>query len=138
MNPIDIKEFSSFESWNFFKDNISEFHLVDVRTEEEWKNTGVPDLSSIGKKVDFITFSLFDQDVFIKELNKQVTNKNAAVFFICAAGGRSAKTAELAAKNGYTNVYNINDGFVGNMFNEDYQPLNVNGWKNVNLPWRAL
>ncbi len=138
MAPISIRAVSSFECWSFLKNNISDSILIDVRTEDEWKNYGVPDLSYIGKQLELVTLSISNQEEFIEELSKKLVNKDANIFFICASGGRSAKAAELATNHGYINVFNVSDGFLGNRLAEDYKLLNVNGWKNINLPWRVL
>ena len=44
----------------------------------------------------------------------------------------------MAIKNGYNNVYNINDGLLGNMLDNNSQNLKLNGWLNSNLPRIAL
>ena len=50
-----------------------------------------------------------------------------------SADERSARAADVLAKAGFTQVYNVVEGFEG-----DYGKTgrrDVNGWKNAGLPW---
>ena len=60
-------------------------------------------------------------------------NKNDRVILVCRSGERSARAADVLAKAGFTQVYNVVEGFEG-----DYGKTgrrDVNGWKNAGLPW---
>ena len=61
--------------------------------------------------------------------------KDAPVFIICRSGSRSAGAANILAKAGYTNVWNIVEGFEGDM-DKATGSRSVNGWRNAGLPWR--
>ena len=56
------------------------------------------------------------------------------VFVMCRSGGRSADAAKLLIEAGYTNVWNLVEGFEGDMDKEKGQRVK-NGWKNAGLPW---
>ena len=109
---------------------VENSYLVDVRTDEEWKNVGVPDLSNIDKKVIFLSWRLApSMDLnkeFIPTLTGLITNKNSMLYFLCRSGSRSAKAAEAALNAKYKLSYNIMYGFEGELM----------GWKALNLPWR--
>ena len=60
--------------------------------------------------------------------------KNTPVFVICRSGGRSAVAARMLAEAGYTNVWNLVEGFEGDK--DDSGARAVNGWRNAGLPWK--
>lgn len=133
-----VNSVSSLKSWEILKDDSKAF-LVDVRTPEEWKEIGVSDLSSINKNVKLITLFFYNPFVhknenFINELEDNFPDKEVKLFFICKAGGRSLKALLEAQENGYKNCYNIEDGFEGNMANNNLLSREFNGWINSKLP----
>lgn len=56
------------------------------------------------------------------------------VFVICRSGGRSAAAAEKLAKAGFANVWNLTEGFEGDL-NKETGERTLNGWRNAGLPW---
>jgi len=54
---------------------------------------------------------------------------------MCRSGYRSADAANLLAKAGYKNVFNLVDGFEGDKAESGKGQRVVNGWKNSDLPW---
>ncbi len=138
-NQLDIGEMSSSHFWQLLLKDKPVFHLIDVRSPQEWEETGISDLSSINNNVILISWMLFTPSVhqngdFLSDLEKHVPNKEDHLFFICKSGGRSLKAAEAAIRYGYKNVNNINDGFCGNIHDENFENKNINGWMNSNLP----
>ena len=61
-------------------------------------------------------------------------SKSDPVFVICRSGGRSAAGARRLVEAGYTNVWNLVEGFEGDM-NRDTGQREQNGWRNSGLPW---
>lgn len=61
-------------------------------------------------------------------------SKSDPVFLICRSGGRSAVGARMLIEAGYTNVWNLVEGFEGDM-NRDTGQRDRNGWRNAGLPW---
>ena len=55
------------------------------------------------------------------------------IFVICRSGGRSAVAASMLIDAGYTNVWNLVEGFEGDK--NDAGARAVNGWRNAGLPW---
>jgi rhodanese-related sulfurtransferase len=96
--------------------------IIDVRTQKEWDDVGVPNL----KNIIFVTYKIDEELDFIKIINDKIKDKDANIFLICRSGVRSLKASNLLEKNGYTYCYNIEDGFEGS-----YQGL---GWIKNNLP----
>ncbi|MEK6734589.1 MAG: rhodanese-like domain-containing protein [Pseudomonadota bacterium] len=137
----DIGNIPSHQCWEALKE--ANTALIDVRCEEEWKQDGLPDLSSMDKEAKQITWIHFSPFVhsnnnFIAQLENEIEDKNTKVFFICKSGGRSMQAANAALEAGYLNCFNISDGFLGNMFDQNLENLNQNGWVHNNLPWRKL
>ncbi len=65
------------------------------------------------------------------------TEKGDPILLICRSGDRSALGADFLAKQGYTNVWSVVDGFEGDMAKDGPNKgrRTVNGWKNDGLPW---
>ena len=55
------------------------------------------------------------------------------VFLICRSGNRSAEAADALAAAGYTNVWNLVEGFEGDRDTSGKRTLD--GWRNAGLPW---
>jgi rhodanese-related sulfurtransferase len=53
---------------------------------------------------------------------------------MCRTGGRSHNAAAVAASLGYTQAYNMLEGFEGEA-NGLNQRTMLNGWKHAGLPW---
>jgi rhodanese-related sulfurtransferase len=106
--------------------------LVDVRTAEERVFVGhVPD----SLHVPWATgTSLTRNPRFARELEAK-TGKEAVVLLLCRSGNRSALAAEAAAKAGFTQVYNVLEGFEGDL-DDAGQRGALNGWRRHGLPWQ--
>jgi len=105
--------------------------LVDVRTAEERKFVGhVPDTLHVAWATGT---SLTRNPRFVRELEAK-TGKDAAVVLLCRSGNRSALAAEAAAKAGFANVFNVLEGFEGDLDDGGRRGLR-NGWRFHGLPW---
>lgn len=58
----------------------------------------------------------------------------APVVLICRSGKRSHEAGETLLKNGFTNVYNVLEGFEGEL-DDDHHRSTVGGWRHHDLPW---
>ena len=127
MEPINIKATDAFDFLSK-KDNS---HLIDTRSDIEWKSTGIPDLSSINKETNLINWGpVLDQTFFEQYKNFLLSsfNQNDNLLFICRSGSRSLMAAQFAIKFGFENSFNIYEGF----YNENDQ-----NWKK-NLPIKFI
>ena len=70
---------------------------------------------------------------FLAHLKMQIDNESL-VMFICRTGGRSHNAAVAAQQAGFTESYNVLQGFEGEA-NHDKQRGKINGWKAAGLPW---
>lgn len=105
--------------------------LVDVRSGEERKFVGhVP--GSVHVPWASGT-SLTRNPRFTRELEAKV-KKDAVVLLLCRSGKRSALAAEAAAKAGFTQVFNVLEGFEGEL-DAHQQRGHGDGWRFHRLPW---
>lgn len=105
--------------------------LVDVRTNEERKFVGY---ISESVHIAWATGTAFNRNPrFLKELENKV-GKDKTILLLCRSGKRSALAAEAAFNAGFQNIYNILEGFEGDL-NKNNQRNQINGWKTHQLPW---
>lgn len=117
--------------------------LVDVRTRAEWTFVGLPDLSSLNKRVVTVEWQTFPDsqvdpefaDKLVSHLEKSGVPKDAELFFICRSGARSHAAAHVMAEAGYPRCRNVADGFEGPL-DDRRQRGQVAGWKAAGLPWK--
>jgi rhodanese-related sulfurtransferase len=117
------------EAWELF--NLGAAVLVDVRSAEERKFVGhVPETLHVAWATGT---ALTRNPRFTRELEAKA-GKEQVVLLLCRSGKRSALAAEVAAKAGFKHVFNVFEGFEGDL-NEQQQRGEHNGWKHWNLPW---
>jgi rhodanese-related sulfurtransferase len=58
----------------------------------------------------------------------------APVILICRSGNRSREAGEQLLREGFTDVYNVTDGFEGPL-DADHHRNTVAGWRHAGLPW---
>lgn len=124
--------------------------FIDIRTTPELQYVGWTPL--IDKHIPWkINTRLWDDKkrVFKKQANPEFIavleqtlqakglTTDSPVILICRSGNRSAKAADMLAKSGFTQVYNVVEGFEGDKAKTGSTKgqRTVNGWKNAGLPW---
>lgn len=106
--------------------------LVDVRTSAE--------LSWVGRVPNAVEIEWQDwpgghpNPAFVTQLRTQV-DPQALVMFLCRSGARSDAAARAAKAAGYTNCYNVLEGFEGDR-DANAQRNRVGGWRHAGLPWQ--
>lgn len=116
--------------------------LVDVRTQAEWSFVGLPDLRPIGKEPVLVEWQSFPPSgpnpefaSFLSDLLvKKGLDQNAPIYFLCRSGARSQAAAIAMTRAGYTQCFNISDGFEGHLDQEGHRGTR-SGWKAAGLPW---
>lgn len=117
-------------AWQLF--SSGEALLVDVRSGEERKFVGhVPDSLHVAWATGT---ALTRNPRFVRELEVKVGGKEAVVLLLCRSGKRSALAAEAAAKAGFTQVYNVLEGFEGEIDAQQHRGV-ADGWRFRGLPW---
>lgn len=108
--------------------------LIDCRTEAEWILVGIP----VSPRTVFAEWTRFPDNsrnrAFLEELAAAGVKLDQPVYFICRSGQRSQMAAIAATGAGYTNAYNVADGFEGPLGPAGRR--GVAGWKVEGLPWR--
>ena len=105
--------------------------LVDVRSGEERKFVGqVPQSVHVAWATGT---SLTRNPRFTRELEAKV-GKDDVVLLLCRSGKRSALAAEAASKAGFQHVFNVQEGFEGEL-NAAQQRGTADGWRFRGLPW---
>lgn len=106
--------------------------LVDVRTRAEWDWVGrVPQ----AVEIEWNQYPGSTRNPnFVAELTRQV-DREALVMFLCRSGVRSIGAAAAASEAGYTNCYNILEGFEGDK-DANGQRGRIGGWRKSGLPWQ--
>ena len=105
--------------------------IVDVRTTEERKFVGhVPGSLHVAWASGT---AMTRNPRFVRELEAK-TAKEATVLLLCRSGKRSDLAAEAAAKAGFTNVFNVLEGFEGEI-DEQRHRGSLGGWRAHDLPW---
>lgn len=105
--------------------------LIDVRTQAELELVGrVP--TALNIEWAFYPGMVPNPD-FAKQL-VELVDKNQVLIFMCRTGGRSHNAAAVAATLGFSQAYNMLEGFEGEA-NSLQQRTMINGWKHAGLPW---
>ncbi len=110
MKNINIDVLDAF---NFLSKNLNS-HLIDTRSDLEWKITGIPDLSSINKETNLINWGPVLDKNFFENYQKFLLNsfnQEDSLLFICRSGSRSLVATQLAIELGFNNSFNIYAGF---------------------------
>ena len=107
--------------------------LVDVRTRAEWDWVGrIPGAIEI----EWTGYSGGQPNAnFLAQLKRQV-DPESLVLFICRSGVRSHNAASLANDAGFTECYNVLEGFEG-VLDANGQRGKVGGWRLAGLPWKS-
>ena len=105
--------------------------MVDVRTRAEFDWVGrVPG----AVEIEWATYPGMKQNPnFLAALEQQVS-KEALVMFICRSGQRSHGAAMVATQAGYSDCYNVLEGFEGDKSPNNQRNV-LNGWRAAGLPW---
>ena len=64
----------------------------------------------------------------------EVAKQDEPVMFLCRSGGRSHFAAVLATQAGYSECYNVLEGFEGDKDAQGHRN-SVSGWRRAGLPW---
>ena len=127
-----MKHLTPAEAFLFLKEN-SKAILIDCRSEIEFHYVGHP----IG------AMQIAWNDGPNWEINpnfaSEVTwflsgDKSRPVILICRSGHRSVDAANVLIANGFIDVYNILEGFEGDLDSSNHRGT-LGGWRKAGLPW---
>lgn len=117
-------------AWELF--STQRVLLVDVRTNEERQFVGhVPG----SLHVPWATGTALTRNPrFVRELENKIGGKDAVALLLCRSGKRSALAAEAASKAGLSHIFNVLEGFEGEI-DAQQQRGKADGWRFRGLPW---
>jgi len=125
------------EAWDLVQSDERAL-LVDVRTEAEWQQIGVPDATEAGDRAAFVQWltPAGPNPGFLDELAATglQPGDGRPVVFLCRSGVRSVAAAQAATAAGFGPAYNVLRGFEGDV-GPDGQRGHW-GWRAEGLPWR--
>jgi len=117
------------DAWKLFVSGQA--HLVDVRAAEERKFVGhVPNTLHVAWQTGP---ALLKNPRFLRELENKLS-KDSTILLLCRSGKRSAAAAEAATAAGFKNVFNVREGFEGDL-DDKQQRGSSGGWRQRGLPW---
>lgn len=98
-----------------------EIILLDIRSESEWKETGI---ASVARPVSM------HESQFLTKLQTITSEANGRpIALICATGGRTAWLVKELSSRGITNLIDVTEGMMGNAAGS--------GWLRSGLPVKA-
>jgi len=105
--------------------------LVDVRTKPELIYVGRVPGSLL---VEWQTYPGNQLNADFLEQLAQVAEPQDTLIFICRSGARSHSTAAAATQAGWSECYNVLEGFEGDKDAAQHRNT-VGGWRKAGLPW---
>lgn len=132
-----VKVISSPEAWKICQENPRSL-LIDVRSSMEYLFVGHPQGAVHIPWIDEPDWDI-NKD-FVVEVRKlalgglKKSTNDVPVILICRSGNRSAEAGKELVQAGISNVYNIGDGFEGEL-DSDHHRSTMGGWRYHNLPW---
>lgn len=123
--------------------------LIDVRSQPEFAFVGHPDPTDRNIPFEFIdpafaagpeakSYAMVPNAGFVAEvaalLAEQGLGREAPILVICRSGSRSADAVDALAAAGFTNVWNVIEGFEGDRDPETGHRTEE-GWRHEGLPW---
>lgn len=117
------------DAWKLFIGGQA--HLVDVRAIEERKFVGhIPNTLHVAWQTGP---ALIKNPRFLRDLEHKLS-KDAIILLLCRSGKRSAAAATAATAAGFKYVFNVREGFEGDL-DENQQRGANGGWRRRGLPW---
>lgn len=114
--------------------------LVDIRSSMEYLFVGHPVGAVHVPWIDEPDWKVNPQ--FATEIRKLILGgvvhageiTSAPILLICRSGKRSVEAGNQLIADGMTNVYNVTDGFEGEL-DEHHHRSSLGGWRHAGLPW---
>lgn len=134
-----IKEIRPKEAYEILEQQ-KDAVLMDVRSTMEYEFVGHPVNAThvvLKEPPDWETRADFVNNVRLALAQQQPENNaiiDIPLLMLCRSGKRSELGAELLIKEGFTNVYNVLEGFEGDKDDNGHRNT-INGWRFYDLPW---
>lgn len=139
MSEKQVQSLSPREAWQMLQDNPKGL-LIDVRSHMEFLFIGHP----VGAlNVPWIdepdwninpNFAREIKQLMLGGLAHSSAGQTVPVLLICRSGKRSQEAGLCLLGEGISNVYNISEGFEGELDDEHHRST-LGGWRFDGLPW---
>jgi rhodanese-related sulfurtransferase len=135
----EITSLSPPKAYEFLKENQGGV-LIDVRSSMEFLFVGHP-MGSVHvpwiDEPDWVVNPHFITEVrkvMLGGVGVGVHEADAPVVLICRSGKRSLEAGKLLIDSGFSEVYNVSEGFEGEL-DETHHRSTQGGWRFHGLPW---
>ncbi len=142
------RNINALEAYHRLMTGDGRVYLLDVRSPEEYQLVGHPPMAY---NIPYVFFQggPHKNPHFVEDVAHRF-RKSDTLLVICRSGGRSAPAADALVRAGFTQVYNVRDGFEGAAFVgrtpeertllQKYSPFygqrgRVEGWQYFGLPY---
>jgi len=134
-----VESLSPKEAWKLLQEQPSAV-IIDVRSSMEYLFVGHAQGSVHVPWIDAPDWTVNPH--FVTEVRKVMLGgvgmgehaSDAPVVLICRSGKRSLEAAKLLISNEFNEVYNISEGFEGEL-DEHHHRSTRGGWRHHGLPW---
>ena len=136
MNDEHIKRVTPPEAWQILERDPRAV-LIDVRSKVEFDYVGHPRHARLVMWKDYPAWR--ENPNFVAEVKSALTAHgddalDRPILAICRSGARSFAAAQALAAAGFTDLYNIEQGFEGDKDAAGHRGT-LNGWRFHQLPW---
>ncbi|NNG12539.1 MAG: rhodanese-like domain-containing protein [Halobacteria archaeon] len=136
---IEVQSITPTHAWELIEHDPRAV-LIDVRSSMEYLFVGHPRGSVHVAWIDAPEWTVNPhfvtevRQVMLGGIGLEEHDSDAPVVLICRSGKRSLEAGKLLIKNDFNVVYNINEGFEGEL-DEHHHRSTVGGWRHHGLPW---
>ena len=134
----EVKSINPEQAWQLLQDDPKAI-LVDVRSNMEFLFVGHPTGAVHIPWIDEPDWDINPD--FVRQIQKLVLGGlshsgkgNVPIVLICRSGKRSLEAGLALIEHGFNNVYNIDEGFEGEL-DEHHHRSSTGGWRFHGLPW---
>ena len=134
-----LKTISAKQAWDICQQDPRAL-LIDIRSSMEYLFVGHPEGAVHVPWIDepdWVVNPNFVTDVRKLMLGGVIEgdHSGAPVILICRSGKRSKEAGQALVEAGIPNVYNIDEGFEGDL-DEHHHRSTLGGWRFHGLPWQ--
>ncbi|MFV2060286.1 MAG: rhodanese-like domain-containing protein [Gammaproteobacteria bacterium] len=139
MATSNVKTISAKQAHQIILDNPKAL-MIDVRSHMEFLFIGHPTGAINIAWIDEPDWIINPR--FVAEIRQTILGgmshidsiESAPLILICRSGKRSLEAGELLVKEGFHNIYNVDEGFEGEL-NDEHKRSSLAGWRYDKLPW---
>jgi rhodanese-related sulfurtransferase len=139
MTEPDVKSLTPEQAYKLVEENPRAL-LIDVRCNMEYLFVGHPKGALHVSWIDEPEWKInphFAAEVrmlLLGGISSSTDAGQAPVVLICRSGKRSLDAGRQLIKEGFTDVYNVTEGFEGEL-DEHHHRSTIGGWRHHGLPW---